>query len=35
MNPFSKWSFVVIPDCTGDQHMGNRSFTYDAGLRTR
>jgi hypothetical protein len=30
-NPFSKWSFVVIPDCTGDQHIGNRSYTYDAG----
>ena len=30
-NPFTKWSFVVIPDCTGDQHIGNRSYTYDAG----
>ena len=21
----------MIPDCTGDQHIGNRSYTYDAG----
>ena len=33
-NPFTRWSLLVIPDCTGDQHIGNRSYTYDAGKET-
>eukprot|EP00960_Hanusia_phi_P041075 754819-Hanusia_phi.AAC.5 len=28
------YDFVVIPDCTGDLHIGNRSFTYGAGTPT-
>mmetsp|Transcript_27991 Transcript_27991/g.90814 ORF Transcript_27991/g.90814 Transcript_27991/m.90814 type:complete len:637 (-) Transcript_27991:340-2250(-) len=28
---FADWSVVVVPDCTGDMHIGNRSITYDAG----
>uniref|UniRef100_A0A6U5BHX2 LysM domain-containing protein n=1 Tax=Hemiselmis andersenii TaxID=464988 RepID=A0A6U5BHX2_HEMAN len=27
-NKFGDWALVVIPDCTGDLHMGNRSYTY-------
>jgi hypothetical protein len=30
-NPFRDWSVVVIPDCTGDSHIGNRSHTYAPG----
>lgn len=30
-NFFGKWSAVVVPDCTGDLHVGNRSYTYDRG----
>eukprot|EP00960_Hanusia_phi_P053124 761851-Hanusia_phi.AAC.2 len=29
---FSDWSVVIVPDCTGDMHIGNRTITYDAGL---
>jgi len=27
-NPFRDWSFVVIPTCTGDVHIGDRRATY-------
>ena len=27
-NPFAAWSTVVIPDCTGDLHIGNATRTY-------
>ena len=30
-NPFKDWSVVVIPDCTGDSHIGNRTYTYAPG----
>lgn len=30
-NLFGTWSAVVVPDCTGDLHVGNRSYTYDEG----
>jgi len=30
-NAFAEYSLVAIPDCTGDSHLGNRSYTYDAG----
>ena len=30
-NAFAEWSLIVIPDCTGDSHLGNRSYTYDSG----
>ena len=30
-NFFGTWSAVVVPDCTGDLHVGNRSHTYDQG----
>ena len=30
-NAFWEWSAVVVPDCTGDLHVGNRSYTYDEG----
>jgi len=33
-NAFADWSVVVIPDCTGDQGIGSRSYTYDAGHPT-
>jgi len=25
------WAIWIIPDCTGDDHIGNRSITYDVG----
>jgi hypothetical protein len=28
-NPFKKWSFVFIPYCTGDLHIGANDATYD------
>jgi len=28
LNPFLTWSVVLIPDCTGDLHVGNASRTY-------
>lgn len=31
---FKDWSVVMVPDCTGDLHAGNRSYTYDAGKPT-
>mmetsp|Transcript_27376 Transcript_27376/g.69059 ORF Transcript_27376/g.69059 Transcript_27376/m.69059 type:complete len:697 (+) Transcript_27376:40-2130(+) len=34
-NRFGDWALVVIPDCTGDLHMGNRSFTYSPDDATR
>jgi len=30
-NFFGTWSAVVVPDCTGDLHTGNSSYTYDEG----
>jgi hypothetical protein len=30
-NAFAEWSLIAIPDCTGDSHLGNRSYTYDTG----
>jgi len=33
-NFFGKWSAVVVPDCTGDLHLGNHSYTYDEGHST-
>ena len=33
-NYFGTWSAVVVPDCTGDLHLGNHSYTYDEGLST-
>eukprot|EP00291_Cryptomonas_curvata_P022851 CAMPEP_0172170794 /NCGR_PEP_ID=MMETSP1050-20130122/11500_1 /TAXON_ID=233186 /ORGANISM="Cryptomonas curvata, Strain CCAP979/52" /LENGTH=526 /DNA_ID=CAMNT_0012842085 /DNA_START=119 /DNA_END=1699 /DNA_ORIENTATION=- len=27
-NPFKDWNVIVIPDCTGDLHIGNNSCTY-------
>ncbi len=30
-NPFAAWSSVVIPDCTGDLHIGNATRTYAPG----
>jgi len=33
-NFFGTWSAVVVPDCTGDLHIGNRSYTYDEGKTT-
>jgi hypothetical protein len=32
-NPFRDWSFVYIPSCTGDVHVGNRVQTYRTGSR--
>jgi hypothetical protein len=31
---FKDWSVVMVPDCTGDLHVGNRSYTYDPGHTT-
>jgi hypothetical protein len=33
-NFFGTWSAVVVPDCTGDLHLGNHSYTYDEGHST-
>ena len=33
-NYFAEWSAVVVPDCTGDLHLGNRSYSYDSGQTT-
>jgi len=30
-NFFGTWSAIVVPDCTGDLHIGNHSYTYDEG----
>uniref|UniRef100_A0A7S0Z4P0 LysM domain-containing protein n=1 Tax=Hemiselmis tepida TaxID=464990 RepID=A0A7S0Z4P0_9CRYP len=34
-NRFGDWALVVIPDCTGDLHMGNRTYTYSPDDPTR
>ncbi len=31
-NPFREWSFVFVPYCTGDFHLGTRSHSYGGGL---
>lgn len=34
-NRFGDWALVVVPDCTGDLHMGNRSYTYSPDDATK
>ena len=34
-NKFGDYALVVVPDCTGDMHMGNRSYTYAPDDQTR
>lgn len=31
-NPFGEYSFVYVPYCTGDVHLGNRTTTYPTDL---
>ena len=34
LDSYPEYDAVIIPDCTGDMNIGNRSYTYDADKQT-